>query len=201
MVQSTRDVFMTVFPSALGWMAAAWRGEELLELTFNHPNPQSAMDRLTAGSAPFGILMPHSDTEEPTASQAALIARLQAFAEGADDDFADIPLDLSAHTPFQCRVIHYCRRIRPGKVMTYGQLAAKAGSPGAARAVGQVMATNRWPLIVPCHRVVGAGGGLGGYSAPEGLALKRRLLEREGWRPAGNGKTEKFRKRQPVAAG
>jgi methylated-DNA-[protein]-cysteine S-methyltransferase len=186
MVQNTREVFMTVFPSALGWMAAAWRDEDLLGLTFNHVDPQSAMTSLTAGleKTTCSIVVPEARRDEPTLSQSALMTRLQKFAEGADDDFHDVPLDLSAHTPFQRRVIHYCRRIKSGKVLTYGQLAAKAGSPAAARAVGQVMATNRWPLIVPCHRVVGAAGGLGGYSAPDGLALKRRLLEREGWRPA-----------------
>jgi methylated-DNA-[protein]-cysteine S-methyltransferase len=65
-------------------------------------------------------------------------------------------------------------------VSTYGDLAAAIGSPGAARAVGSVMARNCFPLIVPCHRVLGAGGSLGGYSAPDGLRMKRRLLAMEG---------------------
>jgi methylated-DNA-[protein]-cysteine S-methyltransferase len=209
MVQNTREAFMTVFPSALGWMAAAWRGGDLLGLTFNHAGPQAAMGSLTASlsKAPQAILLSDCVEDEPTGCQAELIARLQAFAAGADDEFLDVPLDLAEHTAFQRRVIHYCRRIGPGKVLTYGELAAKAGSPGAARAVGHVMATNRWPLIVPCHRVVGAGGGLGGYSAPDGLAIKRRLLEREGWLPAskaprhGKGATRtKLRQRRPAVA-
>jgi methylated-DNA-[protein]-cysteine S-methyltransferase len=184
MVHNTRETFMTVFPSALGWMAAAWRNDDLLGLTFNHAGPQAAIGSLTTSlsKAPHAILLSDSVADEPTAGSATLIARLQAFAAGAEDDFLDVGLDVSGHTTFQRRVIHYCRRIGPGKVLSYGQLATKAGSPGAARAVGQVMATNRWPLIVPCHRVVGASG-LGGYSAPTGLALKRRLLEREGWSP------------------
>ena len=72
-----------------------------------------------------------------------------------------------------------CRKIPYGKTLSYGQLAAKAGRPGAARAVGNHMAGNRTPIIVPCHRVLPSGGGLGGFSAAGGVALKRRLLEME----------------------
>jgi methylated-DNA-[protein]-cysteine S-methyltransferase len=163
-------------------MAGVWRGEAVAGLVFNYPDPQAALSALAKasdGEQTF-IVSSTAQEDEPTAEQANLIARLVSYAEGADDDFRDVRIDNSRLTPFQQRVIHYCRRIPTGKVLSYGQLAQKAGSPGAARAVGQVMRTNRWPLIVPCHRVVGSGGTLGGYSAPEGLALKRRLLEREG---------------------
>jgi methylated-DNA-[protein]-cysteine S-methyltransferase len=67
-----------------------------------------------------------------------------------------------------------------GRVRTYGELAAAAGSAGAARAVGSVMAKNRHPIIVPCHRVVGSAGSLGGFSARDGINMKRRMLELEG---------------------
>jgi methylated-DNA-[protein]-cysteine S-methyltransferase len=163
-------------------MAGAWVGDELLGLAFNHSDPQAALAALATSSAHDQHLILTSPTmdDEPTVGQADLVVRLQAFAEGQGDDFLDARLDESRLTPFQRRVVHYCRRIPAGKVATYGQLAQQAGSPGAARAVGQVMASNRWPLIVPCHRVIGAGGGLGGYSAPDGLAVKRKLLAREG---------------------
>ncbi|MEX1224432.1 MAG: MGMT family protein, partial [Pirellulales bacterium] len=72
-----------------------------------------------------------------------------------------------------------CRRIPIGQTMSYAELAAVAGSPGAARAVGNIMAGNRVPIIVPCHRVVGSGGSLGGYSSSGGLRTKRRLLSLE----------------------
>jgi len=110
----------------------------------------------------------------------SLVSRLTAFADGTADDFLDIELDLDTMTGFQRRVIARCRRIAWGKTLTYGQLAACAGSPRAARAVGNIMAANRFPLIVPCHRVIGAGGSLRGFSAPDGLTMKRRLLQREG---------------------
>ena len=78
------------------------------------------------------------------------------------------------------RVIAACRRIPWGETRSYGDLATECGSPGAARAVGSVMAKNRYPLIVPCHRVLAAGGDIGGYSAADGLVMKRRLLAAEG---------------------
>jgi methylated-DNA-[protein]-cysteine S-methyltransferase len=94
-----------------------------------------------------------------------------------------LPIDESPWTPFQKRVIDVCRSIPWGSTLTYGQVAALAGSPGASRAVGSVMAKNRFPLIVPCHRVIGSNG-LGGFSAPDGLKLKSRLLANEGTIPA-----------------
>ena len=75
--------------------------------------------------------------------------------------------------------MHQCRRIPYGRTMSYAELAAKAGSPNAARAVGNCMAGNRIPLIVPCHRVVCSDGRLGSYSAPGGTRMKRRLLDLE----------------------
>jgi methylated-DNA-[protein]-cysteine S-methyltransferase len=104
---------------------------------------------------------------------------LQAFAAGARDNLHGIEVDYGIVTPFQRQVLDACRAIAPGETLSYGQLAIIAGAPGAARAVGNVMRSNRLPLVVPCHRVVGSGGALGGYSAPEGLAMKRKLLERE----------------------
>ena len=108
-----------------------------------------------------------------------LVARLQAYASGARDDFCDVPVELGPLTEFQRRVVQHCRRIPPGKTLSYGQLAAKAGFAGAARAVGNCLAANRIPLVIPCHRVIAAGGGLGGYSAAGGIRLKRRLLDLE----------------------
>ena len=90
--------------------------------------------------------------------------------------FDDVPLDLSHLSAFQSSVVSACRKIGRGRTRTYGELAAAAGSPGASRAVGSVMAKNRFPIIVPCHRVVGAGGSLGGFSARDGLSMKERML-------------------------
>ena len=96
-----------------------------------------------------------------------------------------IHLDWSGITPFRRAVMEECMRIPAGKTLTYGDLAAKVGRPGAARAVGRVMATNPWPLLVPCHRVVGSDGTLHGYGG--GLPMKAALLRAEGAPVNGRG--------------
>lgn len=154
-------------------MGCVWRGELLDAVTFGHATRAAAQGVLPcAGASAHAADVDNVDVK-------SLVERLQRFAAGEDDDFRDVKLPLECLTPFQRRVIERCRRIRAGEVLTYAELAAAAGSPGASRAVGNVMAKNRFPLIVPCHRVVGSGGALGGYSAPQGLVMKRRLLERE----------------------
>ena len=86
---------------------------------------------------------------------------------------------MNCFSRFQRRVLNQCRRVPCGATISYARLAAKAGYPGAARAVGNCMAGNPIPLIVPCHRVVCSDGRLGAYSAPGGTAMKRRLLALE----------------------
>jgi len=92
---------------------------------------------------------------------------------------ADVPLDFSGLPDFHRRVYAAARDVPPGQTASYGELAARVGSPGAARAVGQAMARNPFMIVVPCHRVL-ASSGLGGFSAPGGDSTKRRLLELEG---------------------
>ena len=157
-----------VFSTDLGWMAANWKGDKLTAFTFDHPSVMAAAGRI--GVEPEGDLPVHARQFQK---------RMRAYAQGRRDDFLDIELDDCQSTPFQQRVIAACRRIPWGKTLSYSELALRAGSPNAARAVGNVMAHNRIPLIVPCHRVVGASGALGGFSSPNGLDTKRRLLALE----------------------
>jgi O-6-methylguanine DNA methyltransferase len=110
----------------------------------------------------------------------ALVARFHAFFAGEDAGLQNVPVDLDWATPFQRAVAVLLRDIPRGEVVSYGELAALAGYPGAARAAGTFCARNRLMLLVPCHRVVGAAG-LGGYGSA-GLGVKRRLLELEGVR-------------------
>jgi methylated-DNA-[protein]-cysteine S-methyltransferase len=123
-------------------------------------NAKTARDRLSAG-------------------QRRLVERLTAFAAGERDSLADIPIDVGRLGKFQRRVAKQCRSIPYGQTISYAELAAKSGSPRAARAVGNCMAGNRIPLIVPCHRVVRSDGRLGSFSAPGGVGMKRRLLALE----------------------
>jgi methylated-DNA-[protein]-cysteine S-methyltransferase len=107
-----------------------------------------------------------------------LARRLAGYFAGAADDFADVSLDLSWCTPFQHAVVTALRGVGRGETVTYGELAALAGHPGASRAAGSFCAHNRFGIIVPCHRVVAATG-LGGYGSL-GADYKRRLLALEG---------------------
>ena len=107
-----------------------------------------------------------------------LVARFSAFFAGRDVAFDDVPLDLEWATPFQHSVATALRAVPRGDIVSYGELAAIAGYPGAARAAGSFCAHNRFMLVVPCHRVVGAQG-LGGYGSA-GVETKRRLLALEG---------------------
>ncbi len=159
-----------LFPTKLGWMAAVTRGECVCQMTFGHAAPDEAMASLRTQVQMAGTLTPW---------QRSLRDRLAAFAGGAVDDLRDIAVDLSAMTAFRRKVTERCRRIPRGKTMSYAELAAAVGSPRAARAVGTVMSRNPLPILVPCHRVLGAAGKIGGYSAPGGLDTKRRLLELE----------------------
>jgi len=106
------------------------------------------------------------------------IARsLTAYFENGKQDYSGYKLYFDGMTAFQKNVLKTISKIPPGETMTYGEVAKAAGKPGAARAVGNVMASNPIPLILPCHRVV-ASNGLGGFSV--GLEIKRKLLELEG---------------------
>ncbi len=107
-----------------------------------------------------------------------LVERLQAYFAGEPVTFDDVAVDLEYETPFLEACAHALRGIPRGETVSYGELAALAGSPGAARAAGTFCARNRLGLFVPCHRVVAAGG-LGSYGS-HGVAYKRRLLELEG---------------------
>ena len=109
-----------------------------------------------------------------------LVERLRAFLAGDDVPLANVPLDLNWTTPFQRAIAEVLRLLPRGEVVSYGELAALAGYPGAARAVGSFCATNRFMFLIPCHRVVGASG-IGGYGS-SGVEVKRRLLALEGVR-------------------
>jgi methylated-DNA-[protein]-cysteine S-methyltransferase len=173
MTNSTHDSCSFLFPTNLGWMALAWRGERIDRLTIGHPSAAAA-------AASLDLDVATTERHKLPAFVATLVDRLERYSDGEAVSFDDVTVELSHLTPFQGKVVRACRKIGRGRTRTYGDLAAAAGSPGASRAVGSVMAKNRLPIIVPCHRVVGAGGSLGGFSAPTGLNLKERMLALEG---------------------
>lgn len=159
------------FPTSLGWLALRVSSGQVEDLKFGYDRPEAAL-RALAGED-------HSLLQDEIPRKLIRWQTiLERFADGKPVDLASIPVELRSGETFAGRVQRYCRAIPAGQTMTYGALARMAGSPNAARAVGNVMRTNRIPLLIPCHRVVGETG-WGGYSAPGGLATKHRLLELE----------------------
>ena len=102
-------------------------------------------------------------------------------------DLGDIALDLAAAPDFHRKVYEVARTIPPGQTMTYGEIAKQLGVPHESREVGQALGRNPVAIIVPCHRVLGADGKMGGFSANGGVATKRRILEIEGASAVGAG--------------
>jgi len=107
------------------------------------------------------------------------VSLLHSFFSGGQTDFSPLPLDLEDKGAFYRRVYRVVRAIPRGRKASYGEVAARAGSRSAARAVGAAMKQNPLPIFIPCHRVVRSDGGLGGFSAPGGVKMKRKLLEME----------------------
>ncbi len=110
---------------------------------------------------------------------------IQRLLRGEPSDLSGVPLDMQGVPPFHRRVYESARAIPPGATLSYGELAARLGSPGSARAVGQALGRNPFAIVVPCHRVLAASGRAGGFSANGGVATKLRMLSLEGARPAG----------------
>ena len=120
-----------------------------------------------------------ADRGDYTSPEAGRLANaLAAYLAGKNTAWPELPLDFSGIRPFTLEVLDELSKVSFGHFLTYGELAARVGSPKAAHAVGQVMAKNRFPLIFPCHRVVGSGMKLTGYGP--GLPMKKMLLELEG---------------------
>ena len=123
-------------------------------------------------------------TPPPQIQQA--VERIVALLRGDARDLSTIALDMDGVPEFHRRVYDAARTIPPGETLSYGDIARRVGAPGAARAVGQALGRNPFPIVVPCHRVLAAGGKIGGFSAQGGIATKRRMLAIESARINGD---------------
>ncbi len=160
---------VSFFRTHFGWWGLAGDGHRVTRLWIGHTSLTQVRTRARAACPD------HRESDWQPERRTAL----QRYTHGEQVGFESIKLDLNGYTDFQQRVLRMARRVPYGRRQTYGGLAAQAGTPGAARAVGNVMAGNRFPIIVPCHRIVLSSGGLGGFSAPRGVSLKRKLLRME----------------------
>lgn len=165
-----------VFTTQIGWCGIAWSGRGLVRVQLPAESEEATRALLLAK-----ITLPdEGGSTRPPAAVKAAIGRIVRHLAGEAADLARIDLDLEGMPPFHRKVYEAARRITSGAIRTYGELAGDAGSPQGARAVGQAMANNPLPIVVPCHRVIAAGGRPGGFTSPGGLDTKARLLSIEG---------------------
>lgn len=165
----------TVFDTSWGHFGLACSGDRLCRTFLPVPQADAVREALLNNLGPAA-----EDARFEAGLARDLQARVVAYFEGENVDFSTDPaLDLSGRGPFEQMILEACRQIPAGETRTYTALAERVGRPHAARAVGNAMAGNPMPLIVPCHRVVRADGGLGGFSAPGGTATKERMLQHE----------------------
>lgn len=163
-----------LFDTAIGRCGIAWNGHGIGGVQLPEPTPAETEARLRRRSDAMPL--------DPPADIQRVIEDIVALLKGQQRDLMGATLDMCTVPPFHRQVYEIARTIRPGQIATYGEIAMRLGMPGAARAVGQTLGRNPFPIIVPCHRVLAAGGRLGGFSASGGLETKRRLLAIEGAR-------------------
>jgi methylated-DNA-[protein]-cysteine S-methyltransferase len=167
-----------IFETAGGFCGIAWSNAGITRFqlpTASAEATERLLRRRAAGAKPG----------TPTAEVLEAVAAVKRYFAGEETDFSDFKLDLGEQDAFFSQVYSAARRVGWGRTTTYGTLAKELGAgPEAARDVGQAMARNPVALIIPCHRVLAAGGKVGGFSAPGGSATKIRMLELEGVRVA-----------------
>jgi methylated-DNA-[protein]-cysteine S-methyltransferase len=162
-----------LFDTSIGRCGIAWTTEGIVGLVL----PEHSDRSLRAC-----MQQRHPDAKEGTAPPdvQCVVADIQRLLAGENRDLSAAVLDMKNVPEFDRRVYVETRSVSPGRTVTYGDIANRLGDVGLARAVGQALGRNPIPIIVPCHRVLGAQGKLGGFSAPGGVETKRRLLEIEG---------------------
>ncbi|VVJ25362.1 Methylated-DNA--protein-cysteine methyltransferase (EC [Amycolatopsis camponoti] len=164
---------LTVFDTAIGVCGLAWRGDVVAGTSL--PDGDAARTR-----ASLARRFPDAVEGPPPSPVQAAVDGIVALLSGARVELASVPLDFSGVPEFNRRAYEIARTIPPGRTLTYGDIAHRLGMPGSAQAVGQAMGHNPFPIIVPCHRVLAAGGKDGGFSARGGVGTKRRMLVIEG---------------------
>ena len=159
-----------IFETKLGLATIAWGDDGVTR--FNLPGPKETATNRLGGATPA----------EPPPHIAAIIEQAKRYFAGERIDFDAIGLDLSRVDPFRRSIYDALRKVGFGETVTYGELAKRVGAnePQAAQDVGVAMARNPVPLSIPCHRVLAAGGKLGGFSAPGRTETKQKMLALEG---------------------
>jgi len=159
-----------VFGTELGFFGIAWNETGLARVIL----PERARSTAESRIAGYGAA-----DDAPPGFISRLIAEIRLYAAGEPVGFDWVPADLAPLDAFERDILAATRQLGFGKTTTYGALAEAAGHPGMARETGTALGRNPVPLVIPCHRVLAAGGAIGGFSAPGGIVTKRRLLAHE----------------------
>jgi methylated-DNA-[protein]-cysteine S-methyltransferase len=167
-----------LFDTVIGTCGIAWSENGVGGVQL--PEPSASETRARMGRRHPGA----REMSPPPAVRQAIDA-ITAHLSGQEADLSGIGLDMDGVPEFHRRVYEAARAIPSGTTLSYGEVAARIGEPSAAREVGQALGRNPFPIVVPCHRVLAAGGKTGGFSAPGGIATKLRLLAIEGARANG----------------
>ena len=168
----------TLFETAIGTCGIAWTEGGVAVLQLPEATPERTRARMLRRYAGEAAAAAPATDAPPPAVQAAIDAMV-ALLQGRPVDLGFVAIDEAGIPEFHRRVYAVARAIAPGTTLTYGEVAVRVGDPGAARAVGQALGANPFAIIVPCHRVLAAGGAMGGFSAGGGARTKRRMLEIE----------------------
>jgi len=166
----------TLFDTAIGRCAVAWSERGILAVQLPEGTQRKTHARLVRR-------FPQAREAPPPPAVQRAIDGVAALLRGEVSDLTAVELDMDGVPPFHRRVYRVARKIPPGATLSYGEIAARLGAPRSARAVGQALGRNPFAILVPCHRVVAAGGKPGGFSANGGVATKLRLLAIEGAQP------------------
>ncbi|MQA88534.1 MAG: methylated-DNA--[protein]-cysteine S-methyltransferase [Streptosporangiales bacterium] len=163
----------TLFDTAIGRCGIVWGGRGIVGVQLPEGSELAARARMLRRYPGAREAPPPPDVRRALDGVVALL-------QGEASDLSAVALDMERVPPFHRRVYEVARTIPPGATLSYGEVARRLGDPGLARAVGQALGRNPFAIIVPCHRVLAAGGKVGGFSANGGTGTKLRLLSIEG---------------------
>lgn len=164
-----------VFDTPIGFCGIAWGERGVVGVWLPETDASRTRSRILRR-------IPEATEVPPPSGIRVSIEAITALLSGERRDLSEIAVDFDGVPDFSRRVYTLARKIPPGQTLTYGEIATKLGNPLQAREVGQALARNPFPIVVPCHRVLAANGRSGGFSAPGGVATKLRLLQIEGAR-------------------
>ena len=177
-ISYTRMMHFTLFETAIGRCGMVWSARGIAGVQLPERSEAATRNRLLRR-------FPGARDGEPTAQLRRVIDDIVALLGGEKRDLNYVTIDIAAAPQFHRRVYEVARRIPAGATLSYGDVAERLGDRNLARDVAEALSQNPCPIIVPCHRILAAGGKPGGFSAPGGVATKLRLLTIEGAQPEG----------------